>query len=126
MASYTLMLDDETVVAQGTLDNTGETVFTYTLDTEGLTEAFHTLTAKFWNSFGGCVTEKAQFYKGDLGLIMGDVNGDGHVDADDIIAIVNIMAGSDDYMDKADVNGDGQVDIGDIIDIINIMGGSQQ
>jgi hypothetical protein len=126
MASYTLMLDDETVVAQGTLDNASETVFTYTLDTEGLTETFHTLTATFWNSFGGCVTEKAQFYKGDLGLIMGDVNGDGHVDADDIIAIVNIMAGSDDYMDKADVNGDGQVDIGDIIDIINIMGGSQQ
>ena len=54
----------------------------------------------------------------------GDVNLDGQVGIGDIIAITNVMAGtegSDAAAVRADVNGDGEVGIGDIIAVTNIM-----
>ena len=124
MVSYTLTLDDDIVVAQGTLTEAGETEFNYVLDTAGLTEATHTLTATFWNSFGESVIQETQFYAGDLGLNNdGDVNGDGSVDVGDIMNVINCMAGISLNADKADVNGDGSIDVGDIMAIINKMAG---
>ena len=55
--------------------------------------------------------------------VKGDINGDGTVDAKDIVELVNYILGKLD--EKAvDVNGDGVVNIADIVKIINIiMGG---
>ena len=56
----------------------------------------------------------------------GDVNGDGDVGIGDIVAVTNVMAGTElDEAAKAaaDVNDDGEVGIGDIVAITNIMAG---
>ena len=53
----------------------------------------------------------------------GDVNRDGQVGIGDIVAITNIMAGSNDAGYDGDVNNDDQVGIGDIVAITNIMAG---
>jgi len=55
--------------------------------------------------------------------LRGDVNGDGHVNVGDIMAVINYMAGQTTGIEKitADVNGDGHVNVGDIMAIINIM-----
>ena len=54
---------------------------------------------------------------------VGDVNGDGHVDVGDIMAVINYMAGTAQNISKevADVNGDGAVNVGDIMAVIEIM-----
>jgi len=55
----------------------------------------------------------------------GDVNGDGKVNVGDIMAVINVMAGQGQNIDKnaADVNNDGSVNVGDIMAVINIMAG---
>jgi hypothetical protein len=66
----------------------------------------------------------------------GDVNNDNKVDISDIVAIINVMAGSesnagtdmnapDAAKAKADVNHDGKTDISDITAVINIMAGQK-
>ncbi len=51
----------------------------------------------------------------------GDVNEDGNVDINDVVAIINVMAGTADWK-NANVNGDEQgVDINDVVAVINIM-----
>ena len=57
--------------------------------------------------------------------LKGDVNGDGKVDISDVVAIINTMAGGDQFKDTADVNGDEKVDISDVVMVINIMAGQQ-
>ena len=54
----------------------------------------------------------------------GDVNSDGEVDISDIVAIINVMAGTDGNT-SADVNHDGKTDISDITAIVNIMAGQK-
>ena len=54
----------------------------------------------------------------------GDANGDGIVDALDIVIIVNHIFGlpTEEFVfDNADVNGDGVVDALDIVIIVNII-----
>ena len=54
----------------------------------------------------------------------GDANGDGIVDALDIVVIVNHIFGAtpeEFIFDNADVNGDGVVDALDIVIIVNII-----
>ena len=53
----------------------------------------------------------------------GDVNSDGNVDISDIVAVINHIAGTNNY-NQADVNGDTKVDISDIVAIINIIAGN--
>lgn len=55
-------------------------------------------------------------------LLPGDVNEDGHVDINDVVAVINHMAGTASWK-NANVNGDlqGDVDINDVVAIINIM-----
>ena len=66
----------------------------------------------------------------------GDVNSDGKTDISDVVAIINVMAGTDDNTGtdmnasaavkaKADVNHDGKTDISDITAVINIMAGQK-
>ena len=52
----------------------------------------------------------------------GDVNGDGNVDINDVVCIINHMAGTTLY-DSADVNGDKEVNINDVVAVINNMAG---
>ena len=52
----------------------------------------------------------------------GDVNEDGKVDISDIVAVINQIAGTSEYV-GADVNEDDKVDISDIVAIINIIAG---
>lgn len=61
-------------------------------------------------------------FKGESEIIVkkGDVNLDGKFDISDIVAIINQIAGTEEYA-NADVNGDGQVDISDIVAVINII-----
>ncbi|MBR1464850.1 MAG: dockerin type I repeat-containing protein [Bacteroidaceae bacterium] len=54
----------------------------------------------------------------------GDVNLDGQVDISDIVAIINVIAGTaSDEQNLADVNNDGKTDISDIVMVINIIAG---
>ena len=53
---------------------------------------------------------------------LGNADGKGGVDANDVVAIVNYLMGkvSDGFnKDAADVNGDGKVDLADIVMLIN-------
>ncbi len=57
----------------------------------------------------------------------GDVNIDNQVGIGDIVAITNVMAGTDTdsgLKTRSDVNGDGEVGIGDIVAITNLMAGN--
>ena len=54
--------------------------------------------------------------------IVGDVDGDGVVNANDIAAVVNVIAGTA-QNDKADVDGDGQINANDIAMVVNIISG---
>lgn len=53
----------------------------------------------------------------------GDVNRDGNVDINDVVAIINIMAGSNPSTLDGDVNQDKEVNINDVVNVINIMAG---
>ncbi len=57
--------------------------------------------------------------------IAGDVNEDGEVNINDVVAIINVMAGTASWA-NANVNGDseGNVDINDVVAVINIMAGN--
>ena len=55
--------------------------------------------------------------------IKGDVNKDGAVDIADVVAVYNIMAGTNPNGLNGDVNADGAVDIADVVAIYNIMAG---
>ena len=54
----------------------------------------------------------------------GDVNGDGHVDIDDVNILLNIILeldNADRYEGRANVDGTGKVDIDDVNVLINII-----
>jgi hypothetical protein len=60
----------------------------------------------------------------DESLVPGDANGDGKVNAEDIVAIIDYMMGKDVAGFKADVadaNKDGVVNTADIVSIVNII-----
>ncbi len=52
----------------------------------------------------------------------GDINSDGNVDINDVVCIINHMAGTASWS-KADVNSDKVTDINDVVSVINIMAG---
>ena len=70
--------------------------------------------------------EKAVLFVGRVATLEGepftskpaDVNQDNTIDISDIVAVINVIAGTDSN-DKADVNADGKTDISDIVAIIN-------
>lgn len=60
-------------------------------------------------------------FKASKVIVPGDANGDGNVDANDIVEMTNYIMGkaSEHFSFKAaDVNGDGKVDIADILQIV--------
>lgn len=60
------------------------------------------------------------------GHLKGDVNEDGKVDINDVVAVINVMAGTADWR-YANVNedADGNIDINDVVSVINIMAGNE-
>ena len=58
---------------------------------------------------------------------VGDMTGDGAVNAADVMAIMNFISGyaGSIALEKADINGDGVVNVADIIAIINIIAGKE-
>ena len=52
--------------------------------------------------------------------LLGDVNEDGFVNISDVVAVINVMAGTATYP-RANVNEDDNVDISDVVLVINIM-----
>jgi hypothetical protein len=73
---------------------------------------------------GGYTLKYKFLANGEVDRIDGDVNGDGTVDATDIVEVVNYIMGSP--TDKSnevepDVNGDGAVNAADIVKIVNII-----
>ncbi len=64
-----------------------------------------------WSKNGGATEAKP-----------GDVNEDGEVNINDVVAIINVMAGTANWA-NANVNGDadGKIDINDVVAVINIM-----
>ena len=65
------------------------------------------------------------YYYGEGAVKKGDVNEDGTVNINDVVAIINVMAGTANWP-NANVNGDpeGAVDINDVVAVINIMAGN--
>ena len=64
-------------------------------------------------------------------VVMGDANGDGKIDVEDIVAIVNCILGEPGagfIRSAADVNGDGKIDVEDVVAVVNIIldGGGHQ
>lgn len=55
--------------------------------------------------------------------VPGDVNDDKEVNINDVVAIINVMAGTATWP-NANVNGDEKVDINDVVAVINIMAGN--
>ena len=59
---------------------------------------------------------------------LGDVNGDGKIDVEDVVAIVNKILGepAENFLEAyADVTGDGKIDVDDVVAVVNIiLGGS--
>ena len=73
-----------------------------------------------------CPVNASVAYSGTVDIsvyeLAGDVNEDGAVNINDVVAIINVMAGSASWA-NANVNGDpdGAVDINDVVAVINIM-----
>ena len=67
----------------------------------------------------------SRFYvnRGASDVVIGDINGDKEVNAKDIIAITDYIAGKTDEItpEKTDMNDDNTINIADIIQIINII-----
>ncbi len=63
------------------------------------------------------------YYSDKTTSIIGDVNEDGVVNINDVVAIINVMAGTATWP-NANVNGDEKVDINDVVAVINIMAGA--
>ena len=56
----------------------------------------------------------------DEGLL-GDVNGDGVLNVLDVVSLVNIILGDDDYILAGDMNQDGVLNVLDIVTLVNII-----
>lgn len=83
-----------------------------------LNDGYYTVTVSLENNY--IIVEKA----GATGGKMGDVNGDGNVDIDDVSAMINKVLGRpvEPFIDaNADMNDDGDYDVTDVNLIINIV-----
>ena len=91
------------------------------------------------STFGSCSLEASFFTSGtlqyydynnlklgvqstDYQVGLGDVNGDGSVNAADVTALYNyILNGDTTYLSTSDVNNDGAVNAGDVTAVYNII-----
>ena len=64
--------------------------------------------------------EKRYRYMFATSVVLGDMNYDRKLDADDVKTVTNLIVNSS-YDAKADLNNDGKIDIADIIVMLNLM-----
>lgn len=70
----------------------------------------------------GVGSDKDILFVDDVELIYkGDVNGDGNININDVVSLVNIILGNQNDYDiyKADVNGDKSININDVVTLVN-------
>ena len=60
----------------------------------------------------------------DDGSVLGDITGDGEVNVQDIVMMINMVIGNSEISELADINFDGTIDVLDIILVVNIILGS--
>ena len=114
---------------QGTFTGTTLSEGDYVLGRQGDEWGFVRLTAAtVLNPFGvyAALASSEQFIPLTLPStgIMGDVNGDGIVDVEDVVGIVNYILNepADDFIEaNADLNGDGKIDVDDVVTVVNII-----
>ena len=54
--------------------------------------------------------------------LVGDVNGDGELNASDVTALVNRLLGTEDKAEYTyDINGDSKIDVSDVTTVINLI-----
>ena len=128
---------DEIRIYDGSIDaaqieaggESGKSLYWKTVQTvEGLTENEYTFNGLEVGLYryhvtatdGTRVSEWSSEIEVRLGAKKGDVNEDGNVDINDVVAIINQMAGAATWR-YADVNGDKTVDINDVVAVINEM-----
>ena len=83
--------------------STGQTTVTVTTDSNG-----QTATASFLVEVTG-------------DELMGDMNGDGHLDIADVVAMIYHILDCVAYDPLADMNGDGTIDVGDVVALISAI-----
>lgn len=66
-----------------------------------------------------CTDTKLTIYVGDPNAKDGDANGDGDVNAADVVFVIEAMGKDYDTNKAADVNGDGVINVADVVYIIN-------
>ena len=122
-AATTLVVDNATVIGKGTLSGFGNLTLKDVdiLSPEGAAYGEY-------EGIKALVKDGEPVEAYEIGFpfvinIPGDVNGDGKVNVGDIMAVINVMAGQGQNINKdaADVNNDGKVNVGDIMAVINIM-----
>ena len=79
--------------------------------------------SNFSNYFSVVSIESAVFdFAEDTDFIqLGDVNSDGIINVLDIVVVVNIILGMDEFNILADINSDGNIDVLDIVHIVNLI-----
>ena len=84
--------------------------------------------SKFTGAVAGVTVAKTIQIAGLAGSgLAGDVNGDGRIDATDVVTLYNYIANGTESgvsLEAADVNGDGKVDGADVVEVYNIASGS--
>jgi hypothetical protein len=53
--------------------------------------------------------------------IMGDLNDDSILNIQDIIIMINIVLGTEEYNETADLSGDGIINVLDVIQLMNLI-----
>jgi hypothetical protein len=76
------------------------------------------------DTYSSWSSEKNFVFSGGNEVMKGDANGDGNVNAADIVEIVNYIMGNPSAKfdaEAADVNGDGSVNAADIVAVVNMI-----
>ena len=128
-----MSLPDSTTVSGSTGKLSGSVLNPFYFENALGTELYALRTTKYWTvngADGTFIRDNAAITGFPYRLIpveglRGDVNEDGAVNINDVVAIINVMAGTASWP-NANVNGDaeGSVDINDVVAVINIMAGN--
>ena len=117
----------------GTIEHEGQTYFngdvTMTVTAAALPEGVTSRNVDLLFTYPGGAKYILHVVQGEESHgIVGDVDGSGIVDIDDVNAIINLILYYDNYKDKypgvADVDGSGIIDVDDVNAVINIILGA--